>query len=266
MENGETKKIKDICVGDVLYYDGLVTAKIKVETQGSIMYNLNNIIVSNTHLVHLKDKWIRVGNHPDAKCIENYDQPYLYCLNTGSKTIYVNNTLFSDWDETVGDDFIKIINNPITKKITSGEIHKLLDSGFTGTTQIKMEDADIKEIQNLQIGDILFNGEKIYGLVEINGKTLKEQYHYNLGKKGNFKGGANIVLDRSVTDLVGCDNRINLVNNTFTTLNLEKDKYKKILKIKEDKLYHLLTDKQSFYINELKIYDYNSTIDFFIKN
>jgi len=35
--------------------------------------------------------------------------------------------------------------------------------------------------------------------------------------------------------------------------------------IKENKLYHLLTDKKSFYINDLNFYDYNASIDLFLE-
>ena len=38
-----------------------------------------------------------------------------------------------------------------------------------------------------------------------------------------------------------------------------------IIQNKEDKLYHLLTNTNSFYINEIKIYDYNKTIDLLLE-
>ena len=34
--------------------------------------------------------------------------------------------------------------------------------------------------------------------------------------------------------------------------------------MKENKLYHLLTDKNSFYVNNVYFYDYNSSIDLFL--
>ena len=51
MNDGTFKKIIDIKVDDILYNNNIVTAKIKVATEGSTMYSLNNIIaVSYTHL------------------------------------------------------------------------------------------------------------------------------------------------------------------------------------------------------------------------
>lgn len=243
MKDGKNKKIEEISIGDILYYDGMVTAKMKVETNGSIMYSLHNTIVSDTHLVHFKDKWIKVSQHPESKKIDEYNEPYLYCLNTESKTIYINNTLFSDWDDLVNHDFMKIINNSMSKKISSKEIHHYFDAGFIGTSQIKLKNNNTKELKNVEVGDILSNGEKVYGIVEIDGQKLK-QYDYILGKKEFIKGGPSIHL---------FDNNL---NNYLDKIIIEN---------KEDKLYHLLTNTNSFYINEIKIYDYNKTIDLLLE-
>ena len=241
MKDGKNKKIEEISVGDILYYDGMVTAKMKVDTNGSIMYSLHNIIVSDTHLVHFKGEWIRVCEHPESKKIVQYKEPYLYCLNTSSKTIYINNTLFSDWDELVGDDFFNIVRNTESTKMTSSEIHQFLDSGFVGSSLIKLQNNTTKQLQNIEVGDILSHGETVYGIIEIDGKNLK-QYEYNLGKDNFIRGVANL----------------HPVNNN---LNNKIIKQEQILGKTEDKLYHLVTNTKTFSINEINIYDYNKTID-----
>jgi hypothetical protein len=247
MKNGNYIKICDINVGDELYYDGLVTGKMKVETNGSIMYKLNDIIVSNTHLVHCKSKWIRVEKHPDAVKLDVYNEPYLYCLNTTVKTMYINNTLFSDWDELVGNNFLKVTHSAINNRIiSSSEIHKFLDSGLFGTTPIKLHNNEIKEIKTIEVGDILVNGEKVLGIVEISGKTVKNQYECILGKN-SINGTSNLyVYDK---------------NNIVAINNLQNDTIKRPYINKEEKLYHLITDKKSFFIYDIKIGDYNVAID-----
>jgi len=245
MKDGTTKPIKDILVGDLLYYNEMVTAKIKVETKGSIMYKLNDVIVSDTHLVHFKGDWIKVWQHPNAIKINQYDEPYLYCLNTSSKTLYINNTLFSDWDDLVNDDFTKIHN--ITKNKTSKEIHEHLDSGFIGSTKIPLRDNTFKELQDVQIGDILLNNEQVYGIVEIDGKLMRHQFQYILGKT-YLKGGPNIVYNE---------------NNFCSTLYLDKSS-KFLLDKKEEKLYHLLTDTATFTIDDIEVCDYNGAINFLL--
>lgn len=255
MKDKTNKKIEDICLGDELFHDGFVTAKMKVETKGSIMYRLNNVIVSDSHLVHYKGEWLRVSEHPESKKIDKYDEPFLYCLNTSSKTIYINNTLFSDWDELVGNDFIQIAGNTVMPQpFKSSEIHVYLDGGFFANTQIALKNNRFKEIKNIMVGDILSNNEIVCGIVEIDGKKIKQQYEYILGKNICIKGGPNINIKIE-----------NKKNGVFSTLNLSEGNNKKVIKNNEEKLYHLITNTKTFYINELEFYDYNKTIDIFLE-
>ena len=93
MNNGEKKKIIDIAVGDILKNNNKVTAKFKVKREGSTMCKLGitNIIVSDSHLVKCNGEWIRMFKHPEAEKMPNYNEPYLYCLNTSNKNIVINN-------------------------------------------------------------------------------------------------------------------------------------------------------------------------------
>ena len=111
-----------------------------------------------------------------------------------------------------------------------------------------MLNKECKNMKDIEIGDILENGEKVYGIVEINGKNIHKQYIYDLGKTQTIKGGNNLLITN-----------MNNKNNTmyFNRKILRKEE-------EEDKLYHLLTDKKYFYINNIKIYDYNANIDLFL--
>jgi hypothetical protein len=81
MNNGSEKIIQEIAVGDILADNNIVTGKMIVETEGSTMYELDNIIVSNSHIVKYLDTWVPISKHPDAKKCAHYQEPYLYCLN-----------------------------------------------------------------------------------------------------------------------------------------------------------------------------------------
>lgn len=258
MNDGSEKEIFDIEVGDVLFNNNEVTAKIKVETEGSEIYELYGIIVSNSHIVKYKDKWLPVSEHPDSKKIDSYNEPFLYCLNTSSKIIVINNICFTDWDEIYNSDINKfntllcIKFNNCKEKYTfkTNDIHKHFDGGFIGNTHIKLKNGTTKIIKNIEVGDVLENDENVYGLVEINGKDIDEQCAYYLGKKRVIEGGCNLCFyDESI--------------NILTTLDLDENN-KKYKNTKEGKLYHLLTDKKSFYINGINFYDYNSSIDLFL--
>lgn len=268
MDDDTERKIKDIKCGDILSKGDIVTAKFKLETKGSQMYNLFGIIVSDSHLVNYKDNWIRVNQHPDAIKIDNYKEEYLYCLNTTSKTINIEGNkgtkmVFTDWDEIYDEDlytlkifhkynsiFDPLLNDKISK-YDNEFIHKYYDGGFTHDTKIRLFDKTYKNIDEIKVGDILYNNEKVYGTVEIKGDDLIEQYSYNLGNNDNniIKGSPNINF---------CD------RNIIFTSTL---KYKKKLALREKEpiLYHLLTDKKTFNIENYKLFDYNASIDLLLE-
>jgi len=258
MNNGSEKTIFDIEVGDILIDNNKVTGKIKVETEGSEIYNLNGVIVSNSHIVKYNDKWLPVSEHPNSIKIDSYSEPFLYCLNTSSKIIVINNTFFTDWDEIYNNDIYKFntllsikFNNCKQKyKFKTDDVHKYFDGGFIGSTLIKLKNGKNKMIQNIKVGDVLENDENVYGLVEIDGKDIDEQGVYYLGKNTVIEGGGNLCF---------CDESISIL----TTLDLDENN-KQSKNTKENKLYHLLTDKNSFYINGIHFCDYNSTIDLFL--
>jgi hypothetical protein len=269
MNNGVCKTISEIEVGEKINGNNLITAKIVVETKGSVMYNLNGVMVSDSHLVKYNNKWVRVDEHPLAVKIEQYSEPYLYCINVENKVIEINGNVFTDWDEIYDDELEKIKNVKIKNvmfnsnktlnysmdhlNVNNSDIHRYLDGGFEKNTQITLKNGVIKNIKNISIGDILENGERVYGCVEIDGVNLLEQAIYNLAKNRFVSGGSNLNI---------CDKSLGFTS----TLELDK-KYKKFKKDNEteDKLYHLLTDSQSFHINGVKFYDYNSCIDLFLE-
>jgi hypothetical protein len=269
MNNGTCKTINELQVGEKIVGNHLITAKIVVETNGSVIYNLNGVIVSDSHLVKYNNKWMRVDEHPHAVKVEHYDEPYLYCINTENKVIEINGNIFTDWDEIYDDELEKIKNVKIKNvmfnsnktlnysmddlNVNNLDIHRYLDGGFEKNTKIILKNGVIKNIKNISIGDVLENGERVYGCVEIDGANLLEQASYNLAKNRYVIGGSNLNI---------CDKSLGFTS----TLELDK-KYKRFKLDCEsnDKLYHLLTDAQTFFINGVKFYDYNSCIDLFLE-
>jgi hypothetical protein len=251
MNDGSIKKISEIKTGDILLDDNEVTACIKVETKGSKLYNLDDIVVSNSHIVKYLGKWIPISKHPDAIKYAYYTEPYLYCLNTSNKTIQIGKYTFTDWDEIYDNDIDEIVVNPFIPINNLNEIHCKIDSGFKGDTKIKLNDGTLIDIKDINVGNILENGEEVYGIVEINGKNVLEQFEYNLGKDLVIEGTSNLLI---------CDKKINHVS----TLTINKNN-KKLLNNKHDKLYHLLTSKDSFYIGNIRFYDYNASIDILLE-
>ena len=269
MNNGTSKTIAELEVGEKLDNNNLITSKIVVESKGSTMYKLNYVVVSDSHMVKYQNKWVRVCEHPNAIKIERYNEPYLYCINTENKIIEIDNIVFTDWDEIYDDDLDKIKNVKIKNVmynfnksihytmedllVNNLDIHRYLDGGFEKNTEIKLKNGVIKSIKHVSIGDILENGERVYGYVEIDGSNLVEQAIYNLAKNRFVNGGSNLNI---------CDKTMGFTS----TLELDK-KYKQYRMTSHcnDKLYHLLTDSKTFNICGIKFYDYNSCIDLFLE-
>jgi uncharacterized protein YkvS len=157
-----------------------------------------------------------------------YDKPFLYCFNTTSKIIQVGNYVFSDWDEM-------ILDNSFCKKSVS-----VIVGGFQATTLIKMKNGFKKRIRNIKIGDILEKGEKVTGVVET---VIGDHYLLDLGIHGKINAGGNLSF------LSHLDKKKNKIKN-----KVEKP-------YQEKKLFHLLTDTQTFHIKKVIFYDYNACLD-----
>jgi len=261
MVDGTTKKISDINVGDKLwnYYDkenkvNLVTAKLKLNAKHTKMYRLGNVTVSGTHRVKHNGKWIFVSKHPDRVVIQKYAEPVIYCLNTTSKEIIVDNYVFSDWDE-VTEEVFDVINEFVgnhfpNKKIEKDEIHKLFDRGFSEYTMIRLNDGSLKNINSIQLGDVLKNGEKVYGLVEI--------YENNETNESEKTRNTSISSESSNSYL---ENNELTSNRSRSKSRSSFDSIQNTDFYKDNKLYHLLTDKKTFYVGQIFMKDYNSLID-----
>jgi len=242
MNDGSLKQIIDISVGDVLSNNNVVTAKMKVTTTNSDMYQLHDILVSDSHIVKYKDTWIPVSKHPQSIKIPNshYKEPFLYCLNTSSKIIEINGVVFTDWDEIYDDSLDRVLHK-IRKKnlnnVTNCEwvlknIHAYMDYGFSKTTPITLSNGTQKKIHEISIGDVLKNGERVYGIVEINAEDIPKLYEYPLDK--------DFLVQGHIPDLVSG----------------------RIVQEKRDtSLYHLLTDQHQFSIGNNIFSDYNGAID-----
>jgi len=258
MKDGNTKPIREIKVGDELWGADQVTAVFKVTTEGSKMYCLNNIIVSDSHLVQYNDEFLHVGDHPESIPLDDYTSPFLYCLNTTSKLIRTGDHVFSDWDEIFERDFTKLKHKKNMNLLSyssrdtfkTKDIHEYFDSGFIGNTEIELATGEKKKITDIKVNDILAGGEKVYGFVEINGSSLKNTGTYNLGKGLIVHGGPNLnfYLDNRITSTLDCG-KGGIVYN-YTPYN---------------NLYHLLTDKKTFYVGEVLFLDYNAAVDLIVQ-
>ena len=251
--DGKKVCIADINVGDILLNGSSVTAKMKVDANNLEMYSINNIIVSGCHIVKFENQWIPVSKHIFSKKIGNYKKPYVYCLNTSNKFIVIKNIVFSDWDEIYDTTLVKT-KEFISKntglnlnKISEFDIHKYLNGGFDENTKLILNNRETKLISEIKINDILENGERVYALVEIDGTNVNKQIICNLGENKYFVGGPKLNF---TDENLGQTSTLQLNNKNCITRNN-----------KSEKLYHLVTDKGTFKVDDLIFNDYNSCVD-----
>jgi len=205
------------------------------------MYNLNGTIVSSHHQVKYNDKWIPVCEHPERKEVAWYSEPFLYCLNTSSKEIEINNNTYMDWDE-VNETTANELFNYIPNMQNLEEIHERFDGGFSSLTKIQKMDGSVVNITDIKAGDVLDKNVKVCGVVEIDNSDLKHSYVYNLGNGCVFEGGYNLHICDKILDE-------KFYKNRATTENIEP------------KLYHLITEQNIFYVNDVKFYHYDSNVE-----
>ena len=258
MLDGGMKKISEVSVGDRLWdysgvgKDSFVTAKLKLNAKHTKMYRLGNVVVSGTHRVKHNGKWIFVRKHPDRIVIQKYTEPVIYCLNTSSKEIIIDDYVFSDWDE-VTEEVHDIINefvryNYPNKKLEKEEIHKFFDRGFSEYTMLRLSDGSLKSIKSIELGDVLKSGEKVYGVVEIYGKNEIDESEKTRNMSISSDGSSSYSEN---DELMSSRSRSRSSFDSIQNINFSKD----------SKLYHLLTDKKSFYVGQIFMKDYNSLID-----
>ena len=103
MQNGKSKAIKDITVGEVLQGGHKVKSTYVFLGDGHDMVQIGSVTVSSNHLVWHTNKWIFSKDHPRAvplgKWTGGVSKP-LICLSTDTHKIPVDSYTFTDYDET----------------------------------------------------------------------------------------------------------------------------------------------------------------------
>lgn len=242
MKDGSMKSILSINPGDILHGNNLVTAKMALDSKGQEMFNIGGTIVSGSHKILYKGRWMSVSKHPERKSIPYYEPPLIYCLNTSLKRIQINSETYMDWDELYDDEIENILRRETENSrepLDSMALHTFFDGGFSGETKITMNDGSIKNMRDVQVGDVLYNNIRVFGVATVNGVTLNEHYQYNLGENAIFKGGPNLNVGEK---------------------NLEGIRMK-VLEKRDDKLYHLITKEKYFYVGGIKFFHYDSNIE-----
>ena len=141
------------------------------------------------------------------------------------------------------DTFVCESKLTVSKKDRIYTNYELLDGGFVGNTKVKMEDGNFKNIKEIQVGEIVKDGGKVYGIVELESDLVKQFYINN----EVFYGGSN---------LVGYSYDLGV----FSTLTIHNNYVEH-----NEKLFHLLTEEGYFNIRTTIFYDYSGCMDKFLE-
>lgn len=253
LKNQNVKNIDAVEIGDVLHDGSTVTGIMKLSSAHQKTYILNGIVVTGNHSVYHAEKgWLSVEEHPDSSVLNDFAEPFVYCINTDSKTISLGNTMYADWDdldEIDINDMQKTCVNVglLPKNFTMKDIHYYLDNGFHEESIVQLPYGAYTTIKDVNIGDVLLNGEKVVGKIKIDAKNMQGVYYYDM-KGVKIKCSKNITIyENSITNTK--------INTSFMNGNEITD---------VDYLYNIVTDLGTLNISGVIVDDYNSGLEKFL--
>jgi len=114
LQNGETKAMKDIDLGDILENGAIVESVMKIDNKKErnplyLIYkagvNEENIYVTGSHLVfdNKNNKYVKIENY-DKAVLSKVETEWFSCLITSNHTILIGSQLFWDWE----DHYVKL--------------------------------------------------------------------------------------------------------------------------------------------------------------
>ena len=242
------KRISEIKLNDSLKGNNAVYGifKMSADNEKGNMYNLNNVVVSGDHKVKYLGEWINVKDCEKSKNIK-YEDTIIYNLLTFSKTINIKHMDFLDYDDITPKNLDKLNKSSVIKNESLHNnlaLFKKFVGGFYGETKIKLVDKTVKEIKNIKVNDILDNDIKVVGVVELECSDVK--------------------IKMVNTIPLMCTPNI-LHDSLGQTKTIHSVRGKNLGEVNCNKVYHLITDKNYFYIDYLKIYDYDYLIDHYLE-
>jgi len=245
--------ISKLVPGDILG-KSVVTSVMKLDATGQTMFDLGNgLYVSGTHKIfnYTTNTFNDVADDERFLPTQLMCEPFVYCFNTTSKMIRIDNHLFLDYDELTNDELSKLIiefKDIVPKtNFNLSSLHKTFDGGLHPDCNIILSNGTSKKMSSVVIGDKLKDNIVVEGVVLIDTTS-------------NIMG--NIIINSRYIN--GCYGNIILQNgdkqvSTTTMVKLPTNLPQKTTCI------HLTTDKGYFIYNGIKIYDYNACLEHFIE-
>lgn len=253
LQDGSKVEMKSVKIGSILSDGSKVNGVMKLSSYDQSIYQLGGIVVTGNHNVyHEKMGWISVDNHPLSLRVEEFKDPFVYCVNTNTKTIKLGEYTFSDWDDLDDVDFSHLKkHSPLSKSFKMEDIHKVLAAGFHEECLVKLLGGRTLSIADIKVNDILSNGERVCGVVKLSGKDILSGVNEITLHKGSGRNETKSL--RCTGNIMMVDPELGVSNTSDMVANGNKNFPKYV--------YNLLTDWGSFVVNDIRVEDFNSCIE-----
>tara|TARA_B100001063_G_scaffold247349_1_gene292993 strand:- start:14599 stop:16173 length:1575 start_codon:yes stop_codon:yes gene_type:complete len=162
MSGGSLKKIKDIKVGEYLADKSYVTSCFELVNPYHYIYRIDNICVTGEHKI-MKDGIFMSVKESGLGVKEEFNDIYLYCLNTSSKHLHIGSYTFKDYDE-ITDDENKLLYTKLNLDINEKYDYHF-EGGFHPDTMIELSTGIKKNIKDIIVGNVLKNDITVLAVV-----------------------------------------------------------------------------------------------------
>lgn len=158
--------MKDVRIGDCLMDNlSIVTSVYAMDGTNIPIYSLRGILVTGSHKVLYRQKFISVKDHPLAKLQPTFSKK-LVCLNTDSHRIRINGVQFLDFVESDDSGFQSFKHRYIEMMYNGTSASKQYGSrsGIVGQSVIELADGRKVPMSSIQVGTVLRNGDIVKGV------------------------------------------------------------------------------------------------------
>lgn len=179
----ELKRITDLQLGEYLIDNSFVLGKCLFLNEGQTYYEIDGIIVADSHLIEYEGEMIRVKDYP-FKTEVAFEKPFIHNLITSNNKIKIGDNVFGDYlcDNKLSS-YKKMYNYCLDNEFVNNKIFGIsldfyedkalnLYPGFTFDSKIH-DGKKLRNVNELKPGDYIQN-QKIIGVVhyQIHGKTF----------------------------------------------------------------------------------------------
>jgi hypothetical protein len=158
------KFMSELFIGDSIS-GSFVTSVYRVDGKDAVLYSLHGVTVTGSHKVKHGDTFIRVEDHPDAVPSDRLVDT-LVCFNTHDHRIRIGDLEFLDFVENTEEGFLDFKNMYIqlmyNGKMTTKPYRE--NTGIFAKTRVPLANNKVTAIEDIQIGDVLDNGEVVLGV------------------------------------------------------------------------------------------------------